>query len=64
MLKTKTTSKMVKIYEQWRQRQDHYIVMERLGDCVHGLYPDFGSIKIAEACQVGIEMIKAVRELH
>ena len=38
--------------------------MEPLGDCIHDMYPKFGSLTIPQACQVGIELVKSVRDLH
>ena len=63
-IQTLKKGKLVKIYEQWAQNGKHYIVMEPLGDCIHNMYPIFGSVKLVQACQIGIEMVKAVRELH
>ena len=56
--------KIVKIYDQWRQDSKHYIVMELLAQNLDNLYPQDGSLNLTQACQVGIEMIHAVREFH
>ena len=38
--------------------------MEPLGESIYDMYPEFGSLGLSEACQIGIEMVKTVKQFH